>query len=1464
MIHSDEILRLAEELAREPGGLSSEGPAELSPEDVRRAHHELRVIEKSFLGVLHASQDAIFLIEGRTIVDCNEATAKMFGYTHKNRFLRMHPAELSPPQQADGKGSFEKANEMIEAAFTKGYHRFEWMHRRASGEDFPVEVSLTPVVLGGKHVLHCVCRDISEVKRTEAALHASEEHNRAQEALSHKHQVDAFYARQLIEASPDPLATINADGTITDVNVATERITGQSRQRLIGSNFADYFTEPERARAGYGEVLAQGHIIDYPLTFLHPPGTGTEVLYNASVYRNEQGRVLGVLASGRDITERKRTEEKIKRQGSLIESLLDSIPDIIFFKNCDGVYLGCNPPFAEFVGRSRDEIIGRTDFDLFGREVAESFLQHDQSMLESGQSRHNEEWITYPDGRRILIDTLKTPYRSLDGSLLGVLGISRDITARKRGEEELLRSTERLALATRAGGVGIWDYDVVNNCLVWDEQMFRLYGITRDQFGGAYEAWQAGLHPDDRQRGDAEIQLALRAEKEFDIEFRVLWPDGTTRNIRGFALVERDAAGHPLRMIGTNWDITDQKRTAEALLESEANFRTFFETMTDMILVGTPEGRILFANAAVTRMLGYTPDELKGMHLLDTHPAGRRQEAGEIFGAMFRGERESCPLPLARKDGGLVPVETRVWFGKWNGANCLFGICKNLSEEQEAKQRFERLFRSNPNAMGLSSLADGKFVDVNDAFLKTLGYARAEVLGKTSAELGLFLHPQRHAAAATQLQLDGHIADCELQVRRRDGAILDGLFSGELISSQGRMFLLTVMIDITARKRVEVELARLSVIQRELMHLATNFVNVPLERQDAAIDQSLATMGRLIDADRAYLFAYDFAAGIMWNTHEWCAAGIAPEIENLQALPNAMLPDWVDAHLRGALVHIPSVAALPADGYLRQVLEPQGICSLITLPLMQGDVCLGFVGFDAVREERTWRDEDVALLRVLAELYSHFEARRGAERESLELQQNLIEARDAAQAAGQAKSLFLANMSHEIRTPLNAVLGYAQIMERECRHCPGGGRMKAITRSGEHLLELLTDLLELVRNDARATTLTLSDFDFHQLLEDVRLMFAPIPLVQGMTLEVSLAPDVPRFIHCDAGKVRQILVNLVGNAVKFTTAGGVHLSASVLSCALPDGVLMAVDVEDTGSGVGQDELEQIFDVFEQAQQGRKSGKGTGLGLPLSRRYARALGGDVTVSSRVGMGSCFRLTFDAQVVNGWEQVRSQQGCVLRLAAEHAACRLLVVDDDPDNREMLSVMLAAVGFSVEVASSAAQALQRLRGAVRVDVVLMDKCLPEMDGYEAIGRLREIPGGRELPVLVVTASGCADEASLALAAGANGFVPKPVRREQLLAEIGRVAGVCYHHEAAPAAAANALAPTVAEPATLAHLPAEQRLLFDQALHRGDIRLLRALIAGIPCAQAGLAAALGGLVDSYDYDRIRQVLDLVKENDL
>lgn len=1064
-----------------------------------------------------------------------------------------------------------------------------------------------------------------------------------------------------------------------------------------------------------------------------PDGTIHYLCGFGNVVRDETGRALRMIGMNWDITETKQAEDRIKRQANLINALLDSIPDLIFFKDMEGRYLGCNPRFTEFVGRNKEEIIGKTDYDLFGQAFADSFRMNDRQTILLQDTRPNEEWITYPDGRTQLVDTIKTPYWGPDRELIGVLGISRDITARHQAEE--------------------------------------------------------------------------------------------------------------------------------ILRESEINFRTFFETMTDMILVATPDGNILLANAATEQTLGYTREELTQMNLIELHPVDMREDAREIVAAMFRGERESCPLPLLRKDGYMIPVETHIWLGQWDGQKCLFGISKNLSIEQEANQRFESLFRNNPCPIALSNLPERQFVDVNEAFLTTLGFTREEVIGSSSEKLRLFVDATQSETVSMQLRDVGRITNHEIQVRCKDGSLIDGLFFGEVISNQGKRYLLSVFTDITARKRVEQELARLSDIQRALMHLATEFVNVPLERQDMAIDQSLETMGRLIHADRAYLFLYDFEKGLMSNTHEWCDAEISSEKHNLQTIPITTASEWVVEHERGACIHIPSVDALSDTDSVKAILLQQGIKSLITLPLLLETKCLGFVGFDSVRHERCWGNDEISLLHVLAELYAHFESRRKIERANQDLQRRLTQARDTAEEAAHAKSLFLANMSHEIRTPLNAILGYAQIMGHECqeRACSKVKMLTSITRSAEHLLELLTDLLELVRSDAKEIKLALSVFDVYQAIEDVRLIFVKHPAAHALSLTVSFAPDVPQFICSDSGKIRQILVNLVNNAVKFTEQGGVRISVSVLPGESHEVLTVIVDVEDTGCGILPDEQAHLFELFyTHSGVMHKNVKGTGLGLPLSRRYAQALGGDVElISSSPGKGSCFRFTFCPKRADP-RTIGQTKGRIAQLVPNQKPCRILVVDDDTANCDMLRDMLVPLGFIVELVSSGAAALQRVQQSMDMNVVLMDKRMPEMDGYETTRRLLLLPGAENLAVIIVTATGDTDECDRAHAAGAKGYLSKPIYRDELLEEIRRVSHVQYvytHQQFDDVQLVSSL-----DEVTFARLSDDQSQQLNDALQSGDIQNLRALVDEIACEDQELAEGLLALVDAYDYDRLNHLLESVK----
>jgi len=760
----------------------------------------------------------------------------------------------------------------------------------------------------------------------------------------------------------------------------------------------------------------------------------------------------------------------------------------------------------------------------------------------------------------------------------------------------------------------------------------------------------------------------------------------------------------------------------------------------------------------------------------------------------------------------------------------------------------------------------GGDVYYSDRAKEMLGYAAAES-SDTFDQWDSLVYPGDQAAVAAAR--DAHLADpnvayaCEFRMKCEDGSWKWILSRGQVVRRDvaGRpLRMIGTHKDVSERKQSEARIARLSAIQVELTHLASTFINVPVEEHDAAIDKSLAAMGRLIEVDRAKLFEYDFAAGIVRNTHEWCAPGETPQLGDLQEMSMASAPDWVAAHRRGEAVILSNVDVLPAASPLRRSLDAHGIRALIMLPLMQGGTCQGFLGFESLHSERIWRAEEEALLLVLAELYANFEAHSRMERGARELQLRLMEASTAAHAAAQAKGQFLANMSHEIRTPLNAILGYAQIMQHECRGCEYRDRLSGITRGGEHLLTLVTDLLDLVRSDARPLEPTLADFDFYRVLEDVRLMFVVHPDALGVSLELFCDPAVPRFVRSDPVKLRQTLVNLLGNALKFTDSGRVRLAASLLPGADPGALLIAVDVEDTGCGIEHDELEQIFDVFGQAEAGRRSGKGTGLGLPLSRRYARALGGDITVVSSPGQGSHFRLTFRAGLAHGDGDAQNSGRQVLRLVPGQASRRVLVVDDDAENRAMLAAMLSAVGFGVAITDSGPQALQQLQETGGIDLVLIDQRMPEMSGFETIRQMHERCAGRRPAVLMVTASACDEDKAQAFAVGADGFLSKPLRRGELFDEIGRLLELRYEYGLLPAAAGASAASNELDAAAVACLPAAQRLLLARAVRSGDIRRMRELLGAIGREHAGLATQLGVLVNAYAYGRLSELLDVAE----
>ena len=655
---------------------------------------------------------------------------------------------------------------------------------------------------------------------------------------------------------------------------------------------------------------------------------------------------------------------------------------------------------------------------------------------------------------------------------------------------------------------------------------------------------------------------------------------------------------------------------------------------------------------------------------------------------------------------------------------------------------------------------------------------------------------------------------------------------------------LTAMTDISQIKKTEMALRKLNDILNHLIAMAKNFLNAPLTQKNEMIDLTLESMGQLINADRAYVFSYDFDKQIMRNTHEWCNNGISSEIENLQELPLSLFPEWLDNHTKGKINLIKSVSKLP-DGPLKEVLEPQGIKSLVTIPMMQNKICKGFVGFDIVRYEHEFPQDEIKLFRVFTELIGNFETRIIIEQQLAEMNIRQAQLLVEAEKASKAKSMFVANMSHEIRTPLNAILGYAQIMDRECGTCEKKTRgLSVITKSGEHLLELINNILESIKSDVHEIHLMSVAFNIKQMICEVCAIFSQRPDARSIEISSHFSNNFPDIIQADKGKIRQILFNLIGNAVKFTEKGEISVIASVKDDT-QEQFTLSIAIQDTGYGISEDYLHLIFKPFEQSESGYITGKGTGLGLPLSRRYARALGGDISVSSKISSGSTFTFYFIATKMQSEKTITKKQSIDKVSGRKN---KLLIVDDDNLSREMLCAMLENTGFEIVTSQSGKEAIDKILTTC-FDAVLLDKSMPEMDGFDTIHHIRKMPMGKHVPIIVVTANIQINH-EIVKSQGGNAYISKPVYREKLLETIQKLTDISYHY-------CDDNEKTHSEYITNAiqHISSQHKDAILLSIKKGKIKNLRKTIQLIKTYQPVLAKMLCKMVNRYDYEGLLQL---------
>ncbi len=476
-------------------------------------------------------------------------------------------------------------------------------------------------------------------------------------------------------------------------------------------------------------------------------------------------------------------------------------------------------------------------------------------------------------------------------------------------------------------------------------------------------------------------------------------------------------------------------------------------------------------------------------------------------------------------------------------------------------------------------------------------------------------------------------------------------------------------------------------------------------------------------------------------------------------------------------------------------------------------------------------------------------------------EEELKKARDAAEEANRAKSVFLANMSHELRTPLNAILGFSNLMRDEDGLSEEQRKtLDIINKSGEHLLKLINDVLDMAKIEAGRAVVEDSDFDLGEMVRDVYDLMNMRAKAKGLSLETDQSSRFPRYIRADLVKLRQILINLIGNAVKFTPHGAVILRLDARPAEVPEQLLLLIEVEDNGAGIAREDQKRIFEPFVQVGTPATQ-KGSGLGLTITRQFVDLVGGRIGVESAPGSGSKFRVEVPVGRVEeaGNPAVEGIRGRVVGLAADQPEFRVLIVEDETKNWRLLRRLLEQVGFPVRVAENGAEGV-RMFESWQPHFILMDIRMPIMDGLEATRRIRELAGGKDVKIAACTAFAFSEERDQCLSAGMDDFVRKPYRADEVFDCMARNLGVRFIHEETPGSTLTA-PPETLQPESMTHLPAELRMeLFDALIKLDSPRIIE-IVRRVSETHPDVGRVLSQHADQLGYTEILRALQACED---